>query len=209
MSTVNGISSVNTQSYDTYKDYSSVSAKASEAKGTDAAKKTEDTPAAVYEKSTKSAGTSKAIYTQDTDLVERLKADAAKQVESMRSLVEQLITGQGKSFAIASDDDIWKFFAEGVFSNVSDAAKAQAEKDIAEGGYWSVDETSKRIVEFAKGLTGGDPEKIDTMIDAFKEGYKQATKAWGKDLPDISKNTYDAVMKGFEEWRSGTATAAE
>lgn len=70
-----------------------------------------------------------------------------------------------------------------------------------------VEQTSDRIVEFAKALSGGDSEKADEMIAAFKKGFDQATKAWGKSLPDISGRTYDAVMKKFDAWKNGTETA--
>ncbi len=197
MSAITGISSVAADMYSAYP-----AAKASEAK-TDSKKVTEEA-AAVYEKSgeEQKAQGAKKTYVQDPDLVAKLKADADARVEQMRGLVEQLSTGQGKAGAIASGDDIWKFFAEGDFSNVDDAAKAQAAKDVAEGGYWSVEETSNRILDFAKALTGGDPDKIDAMMDAFKQGFDEAAKAWGKDLPEISSKTYDAVMKGFDEWKN-------
>ena len=31
------------------------------------------------------------------------------------------------------------------------------------------------------------------MQAAVEKGFKEATKSWGKELPDISNNTYDAV----------------
>ncbi|MGN0291831.1 MAG: hypothetical protein ACI4C5_07855, partial [Lachnospiraceae bacterium] len=67
--------------------------------------------------------------------------------------------------------------------------------------------TSDRIVEFAKALSGGDPEKADEMLAAFKKGFEQATAAWGKELPDISSRTYDAVVKKFDAWKNGTEKA--
>jgi len=47
------------------------------------------------------------------------------------------------------------------------------------------------------------------MLDAFKEGFDQATKAWGKELPEISSKTYDAVMKKFEDYKKGETEAAD
>ena len=32
--------------------------------------------------------------------------------------------------------------------------------------------------------------KADLLLDAFKKGYEEATGAWGKELPEISKKTY-------------------
>ena len=40
------------------------------------------------------------------------------------------------------------------------------------------------------------------MLEAFKKGFSQATKAWGKDLPDISSQTYDAVIKKFDDYKN-------
>ena len=63
-----------------------------------------------------------------------------------------------------------------------------------------VEQTSQRILDFAVALSGGDENKMKDMAEAFKKGFQQATKAWGKDLPDISQQTYDAVLKKFEDY---------
>ena len=62
-----------------------------------------------------------------------------------------------------------------------------------------MNQTSDRIIQFATALTGGDPDKIEEMREAFKKGYKQAEKTWGGELPEISKQTYEAVMKKFDD----------
>jgi hypothetical protein len=67
-----------------------------------------------------------------------------------------------------------------------------------------VDQTSERILSFAKALTGGDISKADEMIEAVKKGFEQATKAWGGELPDISKRTLEEAIKKLEAWRDGT-----
>ncbi len=172
-----------------------------------------DEKAAVYEKSDKAAtdavSTKTPAYSKvaNPDLVAKLKADVQAQVDNLQSIVSKLITGQGDAYGKAND--IWKFLADGDLSTVSEAAKAQAQKDIAEGGYWSVDETANRILDFAKALVGegASEEDIKKMSDAFEKGFKEATKAWGKDLPDISQQTYDKVMSGFNDWKTGGSEA--
>ena len=37
------------------------------------------------------------------------------------------------------------------------------QKDIAEDGYWGVEKTSDRILDFAKALSGGDKDKADEL----------------------------------------------
>ena len=86
---------------------------------------------------------------------------------------------------------------------------AQAQADIAEDGYWGVNQTSDRIVDFAKALTGGDPNKIEEMREAFKKGFKQAEEKWGGELPEISQKTYDAVLEKFDAWAAETTQKAE
>lgn len=165
--------------------------------------------AAVYERSAESKTVSAKNMNVDRDaLVAQLKADSEAQVKSLMDIVNKTISGQGKAFGIASGDDMWKFLASGNFT-VDAETKAQAQKDIAEDGYWGVEKTSDRIVEFAKTLSGGDEKKADELIGAFKKGFDQATKAWGKTLPDISQRTYDRVLEKMDNWKNGTETVSE
>lgn len=183
------------------------------------AQKTEGASAAgagvVYEPSKETAAVStKKTYTPDTNLVNKLKADADARTQQLRSLVEKMMTGQANTFGKAND--IWSFLREGKFT-VDPATKLQAQEDISEDGYWGVKQTSDRIIDFAKALTGGDPDKVEDMRAAFEKGYKQAEKTWGGKLPDISQRTYDAVMEKFDKMaeeskkttEAATAKAAE
>ena len=154
----------------------------------------------VYQKcSDQTSGT----VTKKTDysLINKLKADAEERTSQLRSLVEKMMTKQG--VAIGTADSMWSFLAKGDFT-VDEATRAQAQADIADDGYWGVDQTSDRILDFAKALSGNDPEKADLLLDAFKKGFKEATKSWGQDLPDISQRTYDAVVEKFNKWKNGT-----
>lgn len=153
--------------------------------------------AAVYEASAK---TESKTYVKDTDTISKMKAEAEEKTAQFRELVQKLISKQASTSEIA--DAIWKQLANGEFTATEDAI-AQAQKDVAEDGYWGVEQTSQRIFDFAKALSGGDPEKMDEMLEAFKKGYNQATKSWGKELPDISSKTYDAVMKKFDDYKNG------
>ena len=51
-----------------------------------------------------------------------------------------------------------------------------------------------------KGATAWNWKK---MKEAFEKGFKEATKTWGKELPDISQNTRDAVLKKFDDYFAG------
>ncbi len=165
-------------------------------KAEDSAKKTSfgEEAAAVYE-------ASEDTKTERTNLIEQMRADAQARTDQFRELVIQMFAKQGK---VSNAGEIWKMLASGDFS-VDQATSQNAAKEISEDGYWGVKQTSERIFDFARALSGDDPEKMDDMLEAFKEGYDEATKAWGKDLPEISKQTYDAVLEKFEQFKEASA----
>ena len=197
---VNGI----TSGSEAYSAYAAASAKSATVATKDTEKKTNTTTdaGAIYEPSKETAAaSSKKTYKPDTATIAKMKADADARTEQLRSLVEKMMTKQG--VAIGTADSMWSFLAKGDFT-VDEATRAQAQADIADDGYWGVDQTSDRILDFAKALSGNDPEKADLLLDAFKKGFKEATKSWGQDLPDISQRTYDAVVEKFNKWKNGT-----
>ncbi|MDE7061952.1 MAG: hypothetical protein K2O73_01745 [Lachnospiraceae bacterium] len=168
----------------------------SNAKSSAKADTTADSTGVIYEKSS-SSQTQESKKSQQASVVAQLKADANKRAEQLTSIVRQMMSKQGN--AIGNADDMWSFLASGKYT-VSADVKAQAQKDIAEDGYWGVSQTSDRILDFAKALSGGDKSKAEELLEAFKKGFKQATKSWGKALPDISQRTYDAVVDKFDTW---------
>ena len=196
---MNAINNVNS-TFNSYQTTTAAKTASTTSDKTAASDKTET--GVVYEKSSQ---TDKNTVTKKTDyaMVAKLKADAEQRTSQLRSLVEKMMTKQGT--AIANADSMWSFLAEGNFT-VDEQTQKQAQADIAEDGYWGVEQTSDRILDFAKALSGNDPEKADLLIDAFKKGFEDATKSWGKDLPDISKRTYDAVLDKFDKWKNGSTT---
>ena len=79
--------------------------------------------------------------------------------------------------------------------------KTEAQKNIAEDGFWGVEQTSDRIVQFAIGLAGSSPEMLEKMEAAFEKGYAEAEKKWGGALPSISQQTRSRVHEKFAELR--------
>ena len=172
--------------------------------------------AAVFEK-TKQEDTSKEPYKINkmskedrAALVKALKEEVEARQKQFLELVKQSLTGQGEKIAIATDnmDGIWKALAKGNFT-VSEEVKKQAQEDISEKGYWGVEATSKRMFEHASALAGDDVEQMKAMQKAMEQGYKEATKAWGKELPDISKKTLEAANKLFEDYYKSKGVTSE
>jgi len=160
-----------------------------------------DTSAAVYESSSESSSYS----VKNSALIEQLKADSDNKISQMKSLVQKMFEKQG--IKIGSTDDMWKSLASGNFTADADTI-AQAKKDISADGYWGISQTADRIFSFATALTGGDETQMKNMKAAVEKGFKEATKAWGKDLPGISTDTYNSVMKKFDDWFTSNPTTS-
>ena len=164
------------------------------------ASKKEDV-AAVYDKRKLSEDDRMAI-------AEQLKLDQEKRQSQLTDLVKDMISKQTNLYGTANDVDIWKFLAKGEFQ-VDEATRKEAEEAISEDGYWGVEQTSNRILEFATSLAGDDEEALGKMKDAFLKGYEQAEKTWGGELPEISKKTYDAVLEKFDKLMEKKETTAK
>lgn len=193
---MSNVSSVGSSYTDAYSSYS-----ASKTKNTtpsEGAKNAASTAAVSFQASAEGrAAVGKMSDADRAALVSQLKADVQSRTNQLTSIVTKMLEKQG--VAIGTADDMWKNLAGGNFT-VDAATKAQAQADIAEDGYWGVKQTSQRIFDFAMALSGGDQETMEKMRSAFEKGFKQATAAWGKELPSISKNTYDAVEKMFDDY---------
>jgi len=134
----------------------------------------------------------------DQERVDKLWNQHLERVESFRKMVEQLLGQQAERQGLAEG---WSFKD----IEITDELRAEAQEMIDEGGYFSVEETAARILDFAVALTGGDPSKIELMRDAVQRGFDEAEKMFGGELPEISHETHAAVMRGFDEWAEGGA----
>lgn len=130
-----------------------------------------------------------------------VQADTRNSTAQLEKLVQQMFTSQGNRIGLV--DNMWRVLASGSYTVTPDV-RTQAQAEIAEDGYWGVEQTSDRIVEFAMALAGNDSGKADDFWEAFEKGYHKATKSWGKELPDVTTRTYDAVAEKFENWENGT-----
>ena len=192
---VNGVTGAS-DAYSAYSAQSSVSKPATTSEETTA--RAAENTGVIYEKSDQSAvDNSKAPYANPA-LVQQLKSDAENRFAQLQSLVEKLMLKQSGTSKNAEAGSIWDALREGKVE-VDPETRAQAQKDVAEDGYWGVKQTSDRILDFAKALAGNDPKKLEEMREAFKKGYEQAEKTWGGKLPEISQQTFDAVNQKFDD----------
>lgn len=162
----------------------------------------------VYEKSNETKKDSaNQIYNKD-NVIAKLKADQQSRLDSMNSLVQKLLGKQAEKFDLANGSNLAETFRQ-VAGKVDQQTIDEAKASVAEDGYWGVNQTSDRLVSMAIALAGGDTDKADTMMAAIEKGYKQATKAWGEDLPQICQDTMEATRQKMDDWKNGVTTAED
>lgn len=139
----------------------------------------------------------------DPAAIDRLWKDTNYAANAVRKLVASMLgktdaTGQG----------FWATRAGGGYK-LSEADRAKAQQMIGEDGFFGVKQTTARIMDFAMALVGKDasPEKIESMRAAVQKGFKEVGGMFGgfDNLPDVTKSTYDSVMRAFDNWRNGVA----
>ena len=153
----------------------------------------------LYEPSKATEQRSEATYKPNMQTVEAMKKEAEERTKAFREMIEKLIIQQSGKASRAE----WKASAESeqdLLLNIDDATRAAAAEAIGEDGYYGIEKTAERILDFAKAISGGDPAKIEMLRGAVEKGFGAATKSFGKELPDISQKTYEKVMKGFDDW---------
>lgn len=168
--------------------------------------KNEKEEGVVFEKTSETkTDTSKSIYSKDS-VIAKLKSDQESRMASLQSLVEKLLVKQGDKFN--SSLPLAAQFRKAAQA-ADPATILQAQKDVAEDGYWGVEQTSERLAQMAIALSGGDKSKADTMIAAMKKGFDQATKAWGEKLPDICQKTIDTAIDKVNKWKNSDDTTTK
>lgn len=75
-----------------------------------------------------------------------------------------------------------------------------AKQAISEDGEWGVRKTAERILSFAKYAIGDNPENLEKIRAAVQQGFDEAREMLGGQLPQISEDTYTAVMQEFDRW---------
>ncbi|MGN1206648.1 MAG: hypothetical protein ACI4SQ_06645 [Eubacterium sp.] len=184
--------------------YTSTTKKAVEKKAVET-KNTDDTGVVYEPSSTTESKTDRSSKVTDyQNVIKQMKGELSSKNQQLQNLVDQLLSKQAKKYNTLKD--LFTDIKDGKV-DVDPETVAQAQKDVAEDGYWGVNKTSDRLVDMAKALSGGDPAKADELISAIKKGFDQAADAWGGELPEICQKTIDVAVKKLNDWKSGQVDA--
>lgn len=162
----------------------------------------------VYEKSADIKEAKKTVSDYGKDAEIKYAADIAAVKEMQRALDKRMENsflqmamdslGEQQTGLKAKLEEILEAGGEEITPQMIDEAKA----NVAEDGYFGVEATANRLVDFAKALSGENPEKAEMLKDAFMKGFEQAEELWGDDLPEISQKTKVRTEELFDEWKN-------
>ena len=116
--------------------------------------------------------------------------------------------------AIGVDDASGQGFWARRSANIrlSEADRAQAQELISEDGFFGVKQTTERIMGFAKAMVGegASEQQIERMRSAVQKGFDQVARMFGgfDKLPEVTRQTHEAIMSAFDEWKAGGAAVA-
>ncbi len=128
---------------------------------------------------------------------EKIREKSNNDIEAFKKFIDKIFSYQG-NHAIKSSKTISTIEIKIKTENVEETENN--ENKIT--GYWGAEETSQRILDFAKKISGDNPEKFNLLLNSFKEGFEEAKKCFGGELPEVCNETYDLVIKGFEDMKN-------
>ncbi len=129
----------------------------------------------------------------DVDEIRALRASMKNNIGAFQRMVQNTAVGQNSQL---------KQLFKDVFANGDDSVKL-----LGDDPYWGIEATATRLADFAKTLSGGDPDKADALMEAVEKGFKAAEKVLGG-LPEISKKTLERTRELFEEWKNSKNPSA-
>lgn len=165
---------------------------------------TQEKPAATLEVSEQEAAKKAGYVKPDLVKIRQMQAESQqKMLQKMLGTAKDTFIKQAGGLKNILGRALAGEKVEGFDFNFTAADIEQAKKDVADGGYWSAENTSDRLVEFAKAISGGDVKQKDALVASIKEGFKQAEELWGGKLPQISQDTYRLTMEKLDNWAKG------
>lgn len=152
-----------------------------------------------YTKSTESEQDTTGIYSRES-LLEQLRDAEEQRVAAFQDTIRSMMAQQGQTVNLTF---------RGIDLHVTEQQSAEAKKAISEGGEYSINAVSDRIMNMAKALSGGDSSKISMLREAVQKGFGGAMSLLGRkqdDMPSITKDTYSEIMNRFDEWENSFKT---
>jgi len=143
---------------------------------------------------------------KDELTISMLQEESDKAYGNLRRIVEDLLKrqgiqlgklgkGHGKNKADKPNSDEEKMV------KIDEKTQKEAQYMIGPNGPFNAENTSDRIVKFAKAISHGDKSKLEELKESIKAGFEAVKEIFGE-LPELSQKTYDLVMEKLDAWEN-------
>jgi hypothetical protein len=151
---------------------------------------------------------------ESTDLVKVMEESA---VEVSLSMGAQVILAMMEATQTVKDNSagqktVLDFLAGKVISDdfnlantgyegkpIDQLSKEEATALVEGEGFFSVTSTSNRVADFVIGLAGDDLENLEKVREGIIQGFEDAKKLWGGELPEISYETQNRTLELIDQ----------
>lgn len=78
---------------------------------------------------------------------------------------------------------------------LNELTQGEAKELVSDGGFFGIDETSQRVTSFVLNMTGDNLEALQESRKGLVQGFEEAQKLFGGELPDISVKTQEKSLE--------------
>lgn len=107
--------------------------------------------------------------------------------------VLDFLSGKGKINDMSLEDIGYKG------KPIMDLSPQEATDLVSENGFFGITQTSDRVANFVFSFAGDDLEKLQKGRDGIVQGFEEANKLFGGNLPEISYKTQERTLALIDE----------
>ncbi len=154
---------------------------------------------------TQSSSTIRTNFTEkiSQDDVEEIKAQISENAKSImfNSTSIQANINDGLSDFEANYQEFQSFLEDIGYDGkpIAELSKEEATDLVSEDGFFGITQTSDRIANFVINGSNGDEDMMRAGREGMIQGFKEAEKMWGGELPEISQKTMDAALEKVDK----------
>jgi hypothetical protein len=78
---------------------------------------------------------------------------------------------------------------------ITELSKDEAGELVSENGFFGVDKTSQRVADFVFNFSGDNLDILEKGREGIVQGFEDAQKMWGGELPEISHQTQAKTLE--------------
>lgn len=78
---------------------------------------------------------------------------------------------------------------------ITELSSQEASELVSEEGFFGVNKTSQRVADFVFGFAGDDLSILEKGREGIVQGFEDAKKMWGGELPEISYKTQAKTLE--------------